>query len=99
MKPSGFIIVYEDDVGGHTIPFTWDGSCDGAVCCSCSGDHVAMFPDRKAAQKAIRISTAYARLCEAQGRSVNTDFTTSAKCIKIVPLMARKDERNGLATF
>jgi hypothetical protein len=48
-----------------------------------------MFPDIKSARKAIEISKRYALLCQAQDKPTNTDFTTHAKFIKVVPLVMK----------
>lgn len=81
MKPTGYIVVYDDD-GGLCCPMGADEACAGAVCVS---KVVKIFPDRKSARKAIRISRAYAILNQEQGRPANTDFTDGIKCIKVLP--------------
>lgn len=85
-KPTKFIVVFDDGDAVH-LPFGWDDGCAGAMCCYT--DSVALFDSRKAARAAIRISTAWARLQEAQGKPVNTDFTTDIKCVKIVACEGR----------
>ncbi len=84
MKTPGFIVVYDDEMG-LCVPFGWDDDCAGAIA-SAIRQPVAAFPDRKAARKAITISTRYARLCEAQGIPPNTDFTDGVKNVKILAL-------------
>lgn len=81
-----FIIVYDDD-DCLCVPMKFDADGDGAVCCSNTDaeDSVALFETKAAAQKAIRISVKFAQLCEAQGKSVNTEFTEGKKNVRIVP--------------
>jgi len=82
-----YIVVFDDD-GGVCAPMGWDEACDGAIC-STNGD-VATFQTRKEAQRAIRISKAYARLCLEQGEPINSDFIGDcAKLVKIRKLKAR----------
>lgn len=81
-----FIVVFDDEQG-LCVPMGWDTDCDGAVC-ACH-DSVALFPDRTAARKAIRVSTAFAKLCVEQGVPANDDFTTGRKNLRILPLQAR----------
>lgn len=86
MAADGFIIVYDDEQG-LTIPFGWDSDCDGAV--ECNSGVVALFKTRGEARQAIRISSRYAALCEAQGKITNADFSGAAlKNVKILPLKA-----------
>lgn len=87
MKPDGYIVVYDDGQGAYW-PYSFDGTCEGAIECFMNISPVALFPDRKTAQRAIRISRQFALLQQAQGKPNNTDFT-DPKCvknIKIVPL-------------
>ncbi len=80
-----FIVAYDNGYG-YVCPMGWDDACEGAL----SGlAGVAVFDSRADARKAIRISTAFARLCAEQGKPVNTDFTEGLKHIYIWPL-ARK---------
>lgn len=72
-KPRTFIIVWDDNQG-VCVPMGWDPDCAGAVCGWYDGHRVALFADRKAARKAIDISTKWALLRRAQGRACNTDF-------------------------
>lgn len=90
MKPRQFIVVFSND--DFTVPFTWDNECEGAIC-GWLGGNVAVFDSRADARKAIKISTAFARLCQAQGRPVNIDFIDDAKCLKIVPLEAKGGDK------
>lgn len=81
------IVVFDDsDKGGMIVPFAWDPDCAGAICCFGRGEPVAMFDDRPAARKAIRVSVAFAKLQIAQGKPANTDFTTDLKKVHVVPL-------------
>jgi len=84
---SGFIIVY-DDGQSLTIPQQWDDDCEGAVESWDSTNPIAVFPDRKAARKAIAVSVAWNRLLKEQGETFNEDFTSpeSRKRLRIVPL-------------
>lgn len=95
-KNQAFIVVY-DDADCITAPMVWDSDCNGAICCGVSGkDQIAMFPDRKAANKAIEISTLHAKLCKAQGKPTNEDFLgVFRKNIKVVPcgVLTGKDEK------
>lgn len=77
------IVVFDDDAG-FIAPMGWDEECEGALE---YGRPVVVFPDRKAAQKAIRVSKKWAALRQAQGKVVNTDFLPEcAKCIQIIPV-------------
>jgi len=79
------VIVVWDDQQGVCCPMTFDDECEGAICCG-SGP-VALFSDRKQALRAIRISKAFAKLCETQGKPANADFLgDAAKCIQIRPI-------------
>jgi hypothetical protein len=79
----GFIVLW-DDQQGVNCPMGWDADCAGAICCM--NDSVAIFSDRKAARKAIAISTKYALLCRAQGKPVNLDFLGECrKNLRVVP--------------
>jgi hypothetical protein len=66
-----FIVLWDDNMG-VCCPMGWDDDCAGAICCL--DKSVAIFASRKAARKAIDISTKYALLCKAQGKPVNLDF-------------------------
>ena len=81
----GFIVMFDDGMG-IIVPYGWDDDCEGAL--SGAADHVAVFESREKARDAIRISRAYASLCEAQGKVANSDFTSDGdkRAIKIVPL-------------
>lgn len=76
-----YIIVYCDDCMIDS-PYSLDPDCEGAITLSDDGP-VALFASRKAARNAIRISTAYAKLLDAQGKAANTDFIDAKQCIKI----------------
>lgn len=83
---SGFIVVY-DDGEGLCGPYGWDDDCEGAICFWSGHPHpVALFESRQAARTAINISRQFAKLCKAQGKPENTDFTIGATRIKILPL-------------
>lgn len=82
MSKSGFFVVYDD--GDHIFPMAFNPRCEGAIECAGTNDAIAYFEKRSDARKAINISTAYAKLCIAQGKPANTDFIgASLKCIKI----------------
>lgn len=82
IKPSAFIVLYDGELLRY--PYMWDSDCLGALRVL-SGGPVALFATRKRAQQAIRISARYAALCQAQGKPVNTDFTTGLQNVRVVP--------------
>lgn len=84
MEPSAkrFIVVFDDEQCG-CWPMSWDADCAGALC-GFIGYGVALFDSRQAARKAIRISTAYAKLRKAQGLPANDDFLEGIAAVKIV---------------
>ncbi len=84
------IILY-DDQNSLVCPYGWDDDCDGAVACIIGKQAVAVFPDHKAARKAIAISTAWARLNKELGKPACEDFTDPMfrKFIRIVRLAAK----------
>jgi hypothetical protein len=87
-KATQFIVIYDDDQG-MACPMGWDADTDGAICCF--DQAVAVFPTRADARKAIRISTAAAKLAQAQGKPVNTDFLgADLKKLRVVPLKGAK---------
>lgn len=77
-----FIVVFDDEQAA-CWPMSWDADCAGALC-GFSGCGVALFTSRQAARKAIRISTAYAKLRKAQGKPANDDFLEGIACVKII---------------
>ena len=83
IEAANFIVVF-DDTQGACWPMCWDADCAGALC-GLTGSPVALFASRAEARTAIRISTAYARLCKAQGKPANDDFLDAIACVKIVP--------------
>ena len=83
-----YIVTFEMDDGCLTIPMTNDRDCKGALCCIGEGDPIVTFDTWKDANTAVRISKAYAKLCQAQGLPVNTDFLEPSKFIKIRKLGA-----------
>jgi len=82
-----FIVIYDDEMG-VVSPLQWDADCEGAIHCWCGSDPIAVFPDRKAARKAIAVSEAWNRLLKAQGETFNNDFTDPKmrKRLKVVAL-------------
>lgn len=84
-----FVIVVWDD-SDHIFPMAWDSDCEGAICCASSSCDIAQFEDAKAARKAIRISTAFAKLRSEQGKTYNSDFiAANLKNVKIRRLKAK----------
>lgn len=80
-----FIVVWDDDQG-ICLPMGFDSECEGALEGIAKKDCIAIFPDRKAAQKAIDISAKHAALRKAQGKPANDDFLGAArKNLRIVP--------------
>jgi hypothetical protein len=77
-----FIIVFDDEIGA-CWPMGWDADCLGAVSAMTDGT-VALFTSRADARTAIRISTAYAKLCKAQGKPANDDFLDAIAAVKII---------------
>lgn len=86
MTITHFIVVFDDEQQ-LCIPMGWDADCRGALCVH-TGGPVALFESKAAARLAIRISTAYAKLCQVQGKPVNEDFLSGIKCVKVIPCEA-----------
>lgn len=76
-------IVCWDDEMGACWPMGRDEDCDGALCSMHDGK-IVMFLSRSDARRAIKISTAYAKLCKAQGLVANEDFLEGITNVKIV---------------
>lgn len=74
MKPPRIFMVIWDDDQGLRCPMTWEPNCEGALCGFSFGGKVALFPSRKKAREAIRISVKFAELRQAQGKTPNSDF-------------------------
>ena len=87
----GFMVIFDDDQG-VLCPYCLDPDCEGALIAWLNdANPVVVFPDRASANRAIRISVAAARLAEAQGAAVNTDFLGGLrKCIKVVPVCIKE---------
>lgn len=89
MSARGFIVTWDDGAGVCCVMGA-DPDRPGAICgLSSSGPKkVKVFPDRRAARKAIRMSSLLAELEQMRGeKAVNTDFLSPAsKCLKIVPV-------------
>lgn len=82
---SACIVVFDDDQGTCVL-MGWDSDCEGALC---ARSPAVVFPNRRAAQRAITISRRFALLQEAQGKPENTDFMPECRaCIKIVSVEA-----------
>lgn len=79
-----FIVVFDDDQG-VCVPMGWEDDCEGALCAYGRHVHVALFNSRADARRAIRISSAYARLRKEQGKPANDDFLAALKCVKVLP--------------
>lgn len=75
------LIVVYDDESGVCCPMTWDGDCEGAICCGSGA--IALFDTRKQARKAITISKRFALLQKAQGKPEDDTFTSGAALLKI----------------
>lgn len=76
-------IVCWDDGMGACWPMGRDEDCDGALCALHTGK-IVMFSSRAAARKAIKVSTAYAKLRKAQGLQANDDFLEGIANVRIV---------------
>ena len=76
-------IVCWDDEQGACWPMGKDLDCEGALCALHTGK-IAMFASRSDARKAIRVSTAYAKLRKAQGLPANDDFLEGVANVRIV---------------
>ena len=83
---AGVMVVFDDEQG-VCAPMGWDAECPGALC-SAGVLPAVLFPSRKEARAAIKVSVAFARLCQAQGRPVNEDFTVGLKCVRLRPVEA-----------
>lgn len=81
MADALFMVVFDDEMG-VCAPMGLDADCDGALCAN-SGP-VALFTSRADARRAIRISTAYAKLRKEQGLPVNEDFLGALTFVRIV---------------
>jgi hypothetical protein len=77
-----FIVVF-DDQSSLCLPMGVDTDCEGAICISAGSNAIAMFENRNAAKKAIRISKLFAELQEAQGKPANEDFLSGYKYVRI----------------
>ena len=75
------------------FPMTWDKHCDGALCATFDGEPPVLFSSRTDARKAIRISTAFARLCKEQGKPCNDDFLDDIKCVMVIPCVTAEQEQ------
>lgn len=90
MSEKHYIVVF-DDGDSLCVPFGFDASCEGAL--SATRGDVALFASRADANRAIRISTKYAELCDVQGVPANTDFIgDSRKCVKIRAAICKATE-------
>lgn len=96
----GYAITYCDNAG-LDVPYMFDPDVSGGVCGRWQNEPIALFPDRKSAQRAIRISELAARLAKERGEPANEDFTEPKhrKCIRIVPVEARTPCESVAATW
>ncbi len=76
-------IVCWDDEMGACWPMGSDTDCEGALCALHTGK-IAMYASRAAARKAIKVSTAYAKLRKAHGLPPNDDFLEGIANVRIV---------------
>lgn len=76
-------IVCWDDEQGACWPMGKDLDCEGALCALHTGK-IAMFASRSAARKAVKVSTAFAKLRKAQGLPANDDFLEGIANVRIV---------------
>jgi hypothetical protein len=76
-------IVCWDDQMGACWPMGKDAGCEGALCALHNGK-IVMFSSRADARKAIKVSTAYAKLRKAQGLPANEDFLGDIVNVRIV---------------
>lgn len=82
----GACLVTYDDQMGLCVPMGWDHECKGALE---GGETPVIFPNRAAAQKAIRVSRRWNALRKEQGGSVNSDFDPECvKNVRIVPVIS-----------
>lgn len=94
-KPDGYIVVFDDE-NAVLSTFGWSEECEGALG---GGWPVVVFPSHAAARKAITISKRNAKLCEAQGKPVDTDWLPEcSRCIKIIPVVFAPDVPRKEAT-
>lgn len=78
-----YLVVFDDE-DRFFIPMTWDADCKGSLRGIGTGESPVLFGSRSDARKAIRISTAFARLCKEQGTAANEDFLSAIKCVKVI---------------
>lgn len=77
------MVVY-DDTFGLCFPMGWDCECEGAIEAS---EKPVIFPNRAAAQRAIRISRKWAALRKEQGVIISSDFDPlNIKYVRIWPV-------------
>lgn len=92
MADTHYIVVFDDEQSA-CWPMCWDEDCKGALCAPTwpeSRTNIALFTSRAAARKAIRVSTAYARLCVEQGEPANDDFLEGHKHVRVVACRSEK---------
>lgn len=74
-------MVFWDDEAGICLPMGKDTQCEGAIATAC--DAPVVFNSRDEANKAIKISRLFAQLQLARGESVNDEFLSGYKNVKI----------------
>lgn len=89
MTTSRWIVCWDDEMGA-CWPMGWDDDCAGALCAMHDGK-IVMFDSRADARKAIKVSTAFARLRKAQGLPVNEDFLDGIANVRIVECVAPQE--------
>lgn len=68
--------------GGPYWLYGWDEDCEGAI--TVNAGRPVIFPNRAEAMRAIRISTANAKLMKAQGKPACEDFLDDKAQVKIL---------------
>jgi len=91
MSDKTFIVVYDDEQS-LCIPYAWDEDCKGALVAICGKQNAACFNSRKAARKAINISTAFARLKKTQGESVCDDFISEKHNVRVIECRSMEEK-------
>ena len=81
-KDRRYIVCWDDEMGA-CMPMQRDDDCQGALCGQYNGS-VVLFKSRADARKAIRVSTAFAKLLRAQDKPTNDDFLDGLRHVKIV---------------
>lgn len=81
-----YIVVFDDDMG-LCVPMTWRKSHPGALRPPGKAEPIAVFHDRKDAQRAIRMSRHLAQMESEQGVICDDDFMPrNRQQIKVIRL-------------